>query len=147
MQTSTTFATFIDEPLRVGYDNLSALASLDNQFLQVSTLLSHGEAVLQELLSTLSQEKSESRTAQALDNYHRQAAAHCRTATFLQKRAQTTAQLLTDTLSFRDQLLAKQQNGNMLQLNKSAVFLTTLTLLYLPASFVAVSMNYIEIAP
>ncbi|KAK6954050.1 hypothetical protein Daesc_004012 [Daldinia eschscholtzii] len=143
MPTSTTFATFIDEPLRVGYDNLSSLASLDNKFLQANTLLSHTEDVLKELSSTFIQEDLSiaPETINVLDNYRRRCVAHCRVANLLQQRAQTTAQLLANTLSFRDQILAKQQNGNMLQLNKSAVFLTTLTLLYLPASFVAVSME------
>ncbi|KAI0135119.1 hypothetical protein F4814DRAFT_443942 [Daldinia grandis] len=149
-ETSTTFATFIDEPLRVGYDNLSALASLDNQFLQVTTLLSHSEDVLKELSSLSIEEGSESTalgTTDVLDNYRRRSVAYCRVANLLQQRAQTTAQLLANTLSFRDQILAKQQNGNMLQLNKSAVFLTTLTLLYLPASFVATffGMNFFDL--
>lgn len=141
---NTTFSTFIDEPLRVGYDNLSSLASLESQFLQASTFLSHAEDVLQELSQTLCQEKQRPQTVGVLDNYRRQAIAHCRTATLLQRRAQTTTQLLANTLSCHDQLLAKQQNNNMLRLNKSAVFLTTLTLLYLPASFVATffGMNF-----
>ncbi|KAI1766161.1 hypothetical protein GGR53DRAFT_235139 [Hypoxylon sp. FL1150] len=148
-ETSTTFTTFIEEELRVGYNNLSSLASLDNKFLQVSTLLSHGEDAMVELSSIFKQAGTinASELVAALDNHRRQAVACCRTATFLQRRAQTTAQLLADTLSFRDQILAKQQNSNMLQLNKSAVFLTTLTLLYLPASFVATffGMNFFDL--
>ncbi|KAI1415508.1 hypothetical protein F5Y13DRAFT_145321 [Hypoxylon sp. FL1857] len=147
-ETSTTFTTFIEEPLRVGYDNLSSLASLDSQFLQASTLLSHGEDVLRELCSILIEEGLKSKAPgilDTLDNYRRQSVVCCRTAAFLQRRAQTTAQLLADTLSFRDQILAKQQNSSMLQLNKSAVFLTTLTLLYLPASFVAVNIFRYEL--
>ncbi|KAI1470127.1 uncharacterized protein F4812DRAFT_315404 [Daldinia caldariorum] len=148
-ETSTTFATFIDEPLRVGYDNLSSLASLDSKFLQVHTLMSHIEDVLKELSSLFAQEDLSiaSGTINTLDNHRRRSVAHCRVANLLQQRAQTTAQLLANTLSFRDQMLAKQQNGNMLQLNKSAVFLTTLTLLYLPASFVATffGMNFFDL--
>ncbi|KAI0169817.1 hypothetical protein GGR52DRAFT_485037 [Hypoxylon sp. FL1284] len=148
-ETSTTFATFIEEPLRVGYDNLSSLTSLDNQFLQASTLVTHGEDAIRELSAAFGQEPTPGalEVVEALDNYRRQAVACCRTATFLQRRAQTTAQLLADTLSFRDQILAKQQNSSMLQLNKSAVFLTTLTLLYLPASFVATffGMNFFDL--
>ncbi|KAI4864856.1 hypothetical protein F4820DRAFT_323183 [Hypoxylon rubiginosum] len=149
-ETSTTFTTLIEEPLRVGYDNLSTLTSLDSRFLQVSTLLSQGEDVLRELSSAFSQGKLNYETAgviATLDNYRRQAVACCRTAAFLQRRAQTTAQLLANTLSLRDQILAKQQNSSMLQLNKSAVFLTTLTLLYLPASFVATifGMNFFDL--
>ncbi|KAI0126147.1 hypothetical protein BJ170DRAFT_633987 [Xylariales sp. AK1849] len=127
-----TSATFIDEALRVGYDNLSELVGISNRFLQVPTVLYHGNDVLDELL-TLSSGPASS----PLERYRRRAIADTRTATYLQQRAQTTAQLVSDTLSFRDQIVAKEQNGNMLRLNKSAVFLTTLTLLYLPASFVA----------
>ncbi|KAI0139926.1 hypothetical protein F4776DRAFT_567118 [Hypoxylon sp. NC0597] len=149
-ETTTTFTSFIEGPLRVGYDNLHSLASLDNLFLQASTLLSHGEDVLRELSSAFNHEGLKDRApgmTDTLENYRRQSVAFCRTATFLQRRAQTTAQLLADTLSFRDQVLAKQQNSNMLQLNKSAVFLTTLTLLYLPASFVATffGMNFFDL--
>ncbi|KAI2601966.1 hypothetical protein GGR54DRAFT_634369 [Hypoxylon sp. NC1633] len=148
--TGTTFATFIEEPLRVGYDSLSTLVSLENQFLQAKTLISHGEDVLRELISIFGQEALETQSPQAmlpLDNHRHRAESYRRTATTLQRRSQTTAQLLADTLSFRDQVLAKQQNGSMLQLNKSAVFLTTLTLLYLPASFVATffGMNFFDL--
>lgn len=45
---------------------------------------------------------------------------------------------MTESLSFQDQMLAKHQNDSMLQLNKTAVFMTTLTLVYLPSSFIAV---------
>lgn len=74
-------------------------------------------------------------------NRRTQCDGYTRTATYQQQRSQTTAQLLANTLSFRDQVIAKEQNGNMLQLNKSAVFITTLTLVYLPASFMAVSQT------
>ncbi|RGP76505.1 zinc transport [Fusarium sporotrichioides] len=61
--------------------------------------------------------------------------------------AQKITQLLANTLSFREQSLAKAQNTTMLRLNKSAVFITTLTLLYLPPSFVATffGMNFFDL--
>ncbi len=144
---NSTFATYIDETLRVGYDNLSALISLENRFLQIPTLVAAGADVLDELSALLAGGDgglSEAAVAnhagmrRQLRNHRRQCVAYSRTAAHLEQRARTTAQLLSDTLSFRDQVVAKEQNGNMLQLNKSAVFITTLTLLYLPASFVAV---------
>ncbi|KAI6089253.1 hypothetical protein F4821DRAFT_257052 [Hypoxylon rubiginosum] len=147
--TSATFTSFIDEPLRVGHETLSSLTSLDSRFLQASTLLSLSEDLLRELSSAFSQEPSLDTTEVivTIDNYRRQVVAYYRTTTFLQRRAQTTAQLAADTLSLRDQVLAKQQNSTMLQLNKSAVFLTMLTLLYLPASFVATffGMNFFDL--
>ncbi|KZL65473.1 magnesium transport protein transmembrane region, partial [Colletotrichum tofieldiae] len=65
----------------------------------------------------------------------------------LRLRVQGTTQLLGNTLSFREQFATKSQNDSMLHLNKSAVFITTLTLLYLPSSFVATffGMNFFDL--
>jgi hypothetical protein len=140
--TNSTFATYIDEPLRLGYNNLSTMISLENRFLQIPAILAPATDVLNEiciLLGSVSEIVANHPGTQQLKNHHRQCIAYSRTAAHLQQRVQTTAQLLTDTLLFRDQIVAKEQSGNMLQLNKSAVFITTLTLLYLPSSFLAVS--------
>jgi len=142
---NSTFATFIDEPLRIGYDNLSTLVSLENRFLQAPAILAPATSTLDEicaLLDSMSATAANHPGTVQLRNQRRQCVANSRTAEYLRQRTQTTAQLLSNTLSFRDQIVAKEQNGNMLQLNKSAVFITTLTLLYLPASFVAVSPAY-----
>lgn len=152
-QSGTTFSTYIDQPLRLGYDQLSVLISLHNRFLQMPAMLAHGAEVLEELHSSFgeaSQEQSANNdTIQMLAvfrNMRRHCLANSRNAVYLQKRIHATAQLLSDTLSFRDQIVAKEQNGTMLQLNKSAVFITMLTLLYLPASFVAsfFGMNFFD---
>lgn len=84
--------------------------------------------------------------AKTLQNLRRHCLANSRNAVYLQQRIRATARLLSDTLSFRDQIVAKEQNGTMLQLNKSAVFITMLTLMYLPASFVAsfFGMNFFD---
>jgi len=141
---NSTFASFIDEPLRIGYDNLSMLISLETRFLQVPAILDTASETLGEicsLLGSMSAVAAQHPGTLSLKNQLRQCKGYTRTAAHLQQRTQTTARLLADTLSFRDQVVAKEQNGNMLQLNKSAVFITTLTLLYLPASFVAVSRS------
>lgn len=75
----------------------------------------------------------------SIKNQRRNCSAYLRTANFLKERVESASSLLANTLSFREQVLAKEQNGNMLQLNKSAVFITVLTLVYAPASFIAVS--------
>ena len=145
---NSTFSTYIEEPLRVGYSNLNTLVSIDNRFLQTTTLLESTTEVLTEicaLMTSVSTRTTEQHGTQQLRNTRRQCIAYSRTATHLHQRAQLTTQLLADTLSFRDQIVAKEQNGNMLKLNQTAVFITTLTLLYLPASFVTVS--YIEFVP
>lgn len=141
---NTAFATFIDEPLRLNYDNLSALSNLEIRFLQISTIVeSTTETIdgLCQLFDELSRPNSE---AQNLRNICRKCLVSSRTATNLKNRVQIMARLLSDTLLLRDQMVANQQNTNMFQLNKSAVFITTLTLLYLPASFMAVSASNLE---
>lgn len=133
---------YIDEQLRVGFENLSTTMSLQKRFLQISTLLAPAADVLDAmdtLLKSISQTIANHPGTQQFKNYNRQCISYSRMATNLQHRSQMTAQLLTDTLSFRDQVVAKQQTENMLQLNKSAVFVTFLTLFYLPASFLTVS--------
>jgi hypothetical protein len=135
---NTASATYINEELRIGHAHLSSLISIQKDFLQISTILAAAGDVLTELNALISSD--EIQETQKLKNIQRQCETYSRTATHLQQRVQITAQLLADTLLFRDQVLANEQNGNMLQLNRSAVFLTTLTLLYLPASFLTVSL-------
>ncbi|KAK8124552.1 uncharacterized protein PG998_000311 [Apiospora kogelbergensis] len=140
---NSTFATFIDEPLRLGYDTLSTLVGLQNRFLQVPVFMEHTSELLDELkewlvdLSGPNPSRENVHLGTELRNHKRHCQAYARSAEYLQRRAQSVAQLLSDTLSFRDQVEAKIQNGSMIQLNKSAVFITALTLLYLPSSFVA----------
>lgn len=146
VQSGITFTTYIEKELRIGYDNLSMVVSLQNKFLQVPAILNHSIDTLKELYVLLDEHPQlrmlplETRQlAVQLRNQYSNCRAYSRTALYLQQRTQATATLMSDTLSFRDQVVAKEQNGTMLQLNKSAVFITMLTLFYLPASFVAVS--------
>ncbi|KAK7989380.1 pho87 protein [Apiospora arundinis] len=149
---NSTFATFIDEPLRLGYDTLSTIVGLQNRFLQVPVFMEHTSELLDELkewLTDMSGPHSSQETIKLgteLRNHKRHCQAYARSAEYMQRRAQSVAQLLSDTLSFRDQVEAKIQNGSMIQLNKSAVFITALTLLYLPSSFVAsiFGMNFFD---
>ncbi|RCI08709.1 hypothetical protein L249_4814 [Ophiocordyceps polyrhachis-furcata BCC 54312] len=132
------FTIFIEEPLRVSYDDLSEMASLQNRFLTISTVVSAAQQLLSDLSSLLREHPlGRNVEAEQLDNHARRCVAYARVAAHLRQQAQTTAQLLTATFSLHDQIIAKEQNGNMLKLNKSAVFVTTLTLVYAPASFVA----------
>ena len=123
--------------------------------MRATTLLTSTENIINalcDLVPTLHSHESASTsreiTINSLRNYLRQCANYVNTANFLCQRAQTTAQLLSNTLSLRDQVIAKEQNKYMLGLNKSAVFVTTLTLFYVPASFVAVSrISYHPLSP
>jgi hypothetical protein len=67
--------------------------------------------------------------------------AYSRSAEYIHQRTQSTTQLLASTLSLRDQVVAKDQTNSMLRLNKSVVFITIVTLFYLPASFLSVSIS------
>ncbi|UNI16540.1 hypothetical protein JDV02_002967 [Purpureocillium takamizusanense] len=147
---NSTFATYIDEPLRLGYDHLISMVNLENRFNKTISLLASTTELITDLRALLDNHalmpasRDDSHTDVVFDNHLRQCAAFTRTAAYLERRVQTAAQLLSDTLSFRDQVIAKEQSGNMLQLNKSAVFITTLTLIYAPASFAATffGMNF-----
>lgn len=106
------------------------------------TLLASTGDVLNELIEFLKENHTAPGTeklASQLKNHHRRSVAFSRTAGHLHQRTQTASQLLANTLSFHDQVVAKEQNETMLQLSKSAVFITTLTLFYVPASYSAVS--------
>ncbi|KAK0371221.1 hypothetical protein CLIM01_11419 [Colletotrichum limetticola] len=148
-----TLINFIDEPTTMKPSHLTKLASLANRFQTISSILESSEETLSELSALCTHRlllpKGSSRknadnevlqeSASEFENFRRQCRAFSRTATDLHHRAQTTSQLLANTLSFREQLDSRKQNENMLRLNKSVVFITTLTLLYLPPSFIAVS--------
>ncbi|KAF6834743.1 hypothetical protein CMUS01_06060 [Colletotrichum musicola] len=149
-------ATFIEELSDTEYIHLTELAYLENRFLQIPTILTASKEVLEDLISFCNDQchgknKRVSSYARASSfqfrQYHRRCKAFARVADYLQQRAQKINQLLANTLSFREQLDAKSQNAIMLRLNRSAVFITTLTLLYLPPSFVATffGMNFFDL--
>ena len=142
---NTAFATFIDEPLRLNYDNLSTLSNLEIRFLQIPTIIASTTETIDGLCMLLDTQSRLNSESQYLHNERRKCLAISRTATHLKERVQTISRLLADTLLLRDQVVAKEQNKNILQLNKSAVFITTLTLLYLPASFLAVSIRFLNL--
>ncbi|KGO69020.1 hypothetical protein PITC_078450 [Penicillium italicum] len=139
----STIATFINGPLAVGYDSLRTLTALQTRFLEVPAILKSATDILDELCNVVSSRSVVSTNhagVHSFQNHRRECIAISHNASHLQQRAQVVSKLLADTLMLRDQVLAKEQNANMLQLNKSAVFITTLTLVYLPSSFLAVSV-------
>lgn len=143
-------ATRIEELTEAEYHHLTDLAYLESRLLQTTVMLGSSNELL-EGLSTLcrnwypdstgyDRESGVSALTEFL-SHQLNCRSYVRVAEYLQKLAEKNTQLLANTLSFREQLYAKAQNDNMLRLNKSAVFITTLTLFYLPASFVSVSPN------
>ncbi|KAJ5133679.1 uncharacterized protein N7443_004697 [Penicillium atrosanguineum] len=141
------FGDFIHEPLSVGYDSLSALTSLETRLLQIPTMLASATDTLDELcvlFETVLQTTESRKGIADMRNQRRRCVAYSKTASHLQQQVHMVSGLLTNTLLFRDQFVAKEQNKSLFQLNKSAVFLTTLGLLYLPSSFMATffGMNF-----
>ncbi|KAF5230744.1 hypothetical protein FANTH_13736 [Fusarium anthophilum] len=149
-------ATWIEELTEDEYRHLTDLAYLESRFLQISSILGSSKELLEGLSSLCrnwypdSTGKDRGLSVSALtafQNDQNNCRSYVRAAEYLQKLAEKNTQLLANTLSFREQLYTKDQNDNMLRLNKSAVFITTLTLLYLPASFVATffGMNFFDL--
>ncbi|KAJ5899209.1 Mg2+ transporter protein CorA-like/Zinc transport protein ZntB [Penicillium taxi] len=141
------FATFINESLNLGYDALSSLKRTEGRFLQIPTMLEAAKDALDELdslLSSMPHLESSHTSCEAFKNQRRRCVSYSRTASQLQQRVQSVAGLLADTLLLRDQILTKEQNQQIFQLNKSAFILTAFTLFYLPSSFLATifGMNF-----
>jgi Mg2+ and Co2+ transporter CorA len=87
----------------------------------------------EKLLANDCMQPSEARSfAISMSNCRRHASTFIRTAKFLQQRCNNTATLVSDTVAFKNQGVAQEQNGNMLLLTRSALFLTVVTLFYLP---------------
>lgn len=141
LQTGIVFTTELNEPLRVQYQSLRTLVSCEVRCAKATTVLELTRNVLNQLVLFLNDNAPDriSELIPQIRNHQSQCDTYTTTAGFIRQRAQTSAQLLSDTLSFHDQIISNEQNANMFRLNKSAVFITTLTLVYLPASFVAVS--------
>ncbi|KAJ5685591.1 hypothetical protein N7455_010722 [Penicillium solitum] len=142
-------ANLIGGELGLGYDSLRTLTGLQTQFLEVSTILASATDLLDDLCTLISSGSVTSTNHVGVHfykNQRRECIANSHNASHLKERAQIVSKLLADTLLFRDQALAKEQNSNMLKLNKSAVFITTLTLVYLPSSFLATifGMNFFD---
>lgn len=143
---SAAFAAFIDEPLTLKHVNLSTLTKLESHFLQLPVILTGAMDVITELctlIRSIDQSSQNESVLEELQNQHRQCITFSRTATHFQQRVQSTSRLIADTLLLRDQVVATEQSNNMLQLNKSAIFITRLSLLYLPPSFIGVSLAWL----
>jgi Mg2+ and Co2+ transporter CorA len=112
---------------------------LENRFGQIIVILSSFEEVLDGIGSWIQSEDS------FFSAEFRQHQARCKTysriAQHLQHRSRAVAQLISETLSLKDQIIAKEQNQSMIQLNKSAIIITVVTLIYLPPSFLTVCVS------
>jgi hypothetical protein len=152
VQANTTVATFIEEPLRVNHEMLGKLQFLESRFLPVSAIIANCVDVLAELkgllkilTATRSISSEDKKIAERdIENRRKACAVFTRTAQFLQRRSESTGQLLANTLAFKNQVVAQEQNHAMLRLTKSTVFFTILTVFYLPWSFASVWISFIS---
>ncbi|PVH93815.1 hypothetical protein DM02DRAFT_732892 [Periconia macrospinosa] len=142
----TTAAAFLADHLRVNHETLSKLRSLESRFMPAPAILQHFsdtvsglEACSEKLFARNCIDANEARLfAISMTNYRRHASMLIRTAKFLQQRCSTTATLVSDTVAFKNQGVSQEQNGNMLVLTRSAVFLTVVTsFFYLPWTFMS----------
>lgn len=90
-------------------------------------------------------------TRELLENYATTIASYNSNALYLLDKIRGTAQLLADTLNLKHQQTAQLVSQNTLALNQSAArdsatirVVTVVTLIYLPANFVAVSFESIQ---
>ena len=88
---------------------------------------------------------SQRATKEILENYKGLTEEYCQNAEFILGKVRTSAQLLLDTLNLKHQRIAQQISENTLVLSNSAArdsstihVITIVTLLYLPATFIAV---------
>lgn len=159
---SKSFANYVDQALLVGHEALGTLYKLQNKLHQASSILANSSELFSELRSLIERLGQDMPTMVAGDgmitdlrNRERECTSYVRNADSMRERVQSNVEFLTTTVMLRDQVVSKEQNSimmkqndnlmeqnrNMIQLNKSAVFITAVTLVYLPSSWISVSIT------
>jgi hypothetical protein len=148
-------STWIDEDLRVNHQTLTTIRFIENRIhplLAIFASLIKTLEALEKLNETISkrggaQETDSSAVSDLLKNFRSHINGYVENAKFLLKRSGGIAQQLSDTLAFKNQLVAQSQNNYMLKLTMSTVddsstirVVTLVTLVYLPFSFMAVGI-------
>ena len=156
MQSRIIISAVIDDKLQFSHSTLSDLRRIEARLLLLPTIF-HSLTQSIELLEVYSgavqaggsdsDEKCNS-TSEILANYRALVEAYSQNTTFLVEKIRKTAQLLSDTLNMKHQLIAQNTNQNTLALTNAAVkdsatirVITVVTLLYLPTTFVAVGIS------
>jgi hypothetical protein len=145
--------TVLEEPL-VSFDTLKEVRDIEKQILPLEPIMkSLGEVVhgLQEENKRLPNPNDDNQvlclSIQAtLEQFQREAVSYKNQALYIHRRAQLTAQSISDSLSLGFQQLAQSQSTNTMSMAKSARedsvairAITLVTSFYMPFSFVAVS--------
>ncbi|KAF7593744.1 hypothetical protein BBP40_010920 [Aspergillus hancockii] len=149
---NTTMVERIQDTLRINHQMLTSIRAVELRCLPLQAIFrSFGKT-----LSVLQQGNNALRDCsivhpaswqsmkQLLDNYDHSVDAYSQGASFLQSRAATTAQLISDTFAFKSSDTAQRQTIYMLDLTRKTVddsttvrVITIVTLIYLPSTFMA----------
>jgi putative salt-induced outer membrane protein YdiY len=147
IKANTTVAAEIDKPLRVNHESLTAVRNTENRCLALQPIfrsLDKTFDVLHQANAALGEcgeiEKHDLQMMkQLLNNYSATVNSYGQAAWSLQSRTSRVAAHITDTLSFKDAYIAKRQTEFMLRDSTTVRVITVVTLVYLPATFMAVS--------
>lgn len=145
--------TSIEEPLRISHETLTAVVFVETRYLALRAILDSTRKTL-ETINNAGNALSKAYALQGsgriginqwLGNYLNMVDAYTHNVSFLHSRTSRTAQLITDTLSFKNALTARDQSKYMLALTSSTAAdsmtvrtITVVTLIYLPSTFMAV---------
>lgn len=120
--------------IKIQHESLGSLGNLEKKLIQEAGLIDGVIDLLDELsvlLDSLGETTGCKPKVQLLKNHRRHCIAYSRLASNLRQQSQSLTRLIADTLNFRDQYIAGKQNNNI-------IFITRLSLVYLPPSFIAV---------
>ncbi|KAI1324443.1 hypothetical protein F5Y16DRAFT_305053 [Xylariaceae sp. FL0255] len=108
--TNSALAADIDRKMHVTYEDLNALYRLINTLVKLPAMIVQSSDVLQGLLKQNPQGDSSQTSVQQIANLERRTVGYSRMASCLHQQAQASAQLLSDTLSLRDQTIDRIWN-------------------------------------
>ena len=146
----------IDDQLRFSHSTLSALRRIEGRLLLLPSIFHSLIRDINTLLDFNDTFRSDGAcfdynhcaTQEVLHNYAAMTAAYSQNAEYLRDKIRGTAELLSETLNLKHQKIAQSISENTLALTNAAVkdsatirVITVVTLLYLPATFVAVSSS------
>lgn len=120
--------------IKIQHEGLGSLGNLEKKLIQEAGLIDGVVDLLDELsvlLDSMGETTGCKPKVQLLKNHRRHCIAYSRLASNLRQQTQSLTRLIADTLNFRDQHIAGNQNDNI-------IFITKLSLVYLPPSFIAV---------
>jgi hypothetical protein len=135
----------------ISHDNLRQINNLKQKLLPIRSILS-GLGLVLETLKCVAKANCSSHGeefARALSNLQNELSAHMENSRYLLNFSDRIRIQISDVLSLRNQDISVQQNDQLFEMAQTGAsdslsirVITLLTLIYLPFSFVAVSMLY-----